>query len=250
MAAEQKKEPGSHTVKPRTRNAELTRAAILDAARRLFAEKAIATVSIRDIAAAAGVSHGLVQQYFGTREKMVASIIKQEIDTVLAAIPPVSTETADVNLELIRRELRAGMERFRDFALLITRAELDGVEPEKMLDPGVMTPAMQLSSTIAGLQTRRQPCNSPVMDPALVSAYINAALFGFGTMAPWLMSSVGLKPEDYRKRFDEIVDITMNIIGLATGTTGRKNELPAGQGPAAAGKPRRRQKAGRPSPSR
>jgi AcrR family transcriptional regulator len=53
----------------------------------MFAERGITAVSIRTIADAAGISHGLVQQYFGTRENMVAEIIKHEIDVVMAAPP-------------------------------------------------------------------------------------------------------------------------------------------------------------------
>ncbi len=37
-------------------------------------------MSYRDIAKAAGVSHGLVQQYFGTRQHMIAAIIQNEIE--------------------------------------------------------------------------------------------------------------------------------------------------------------------------
>lgn len=201
----------------RKRNAEQTRADILNAARRLFAELGITAVSIRTIADAAGISHGLVQQYFGTRENMVAEIIKHEIDVVMAAPPAVPSGTADVDLESMRQALRGGMERFRDFAVLITRAELAGVEPEKMLDPNIPTPAMKMAEVITNMQGECQPHDQPAMDPKIVSAYINAALFGFAAMTPWLMTSVGLAPEDYEKRFDEIAEITMKLIALAGG---------------------------------
>lgn len=206
----------------RKRNAERTKAAILAAARRLFAERGITVVSIRDIADAAGVSHGLIQQYFGTRESMIAGIIKSEIDTVMSAHQPVPSGTPDAGLEGMRDTLRSGKERFKDFAVLIMRAELAGVEPEKMLDPNIPTPAMHLASAIAGIQAQYQPHGRTAMDPALVSAYINAALFGFAAMTPWLMTSVGLKPEDYEKRFEEFVDITMGLIELGGGATLRK----------------------------
>ena len=116
------------------RDAERTRTAILNAARHLFAERGIKSVSIRNIAAAAGVSHGLIQQYFGTRENMVAGIIKHEIDTFMSAHSQVSSEAAWSGAEQLRNDLKAGLERFRDFALIIMRAELAGIEPEKMID--------------------------------------------------------------------------------------------------------------------
>ena len=204
-------------MKPHQRDAEKTKMAILDAARRLFAEKGLPGASIRDIAAVAGISHGLVQQYFGTREQMVDEIIKHEIDRVMSASTPLMNGTGETNPEDIRREFRVSMERFRDFAVLITRAELAGVEPEKMLDPNATNPAMHLASAIAGMQAQSSPSGCPHLDPALVSAYINAALFGFATLAPWLMTSVGLKPEEYEQKMDEIADISMALIGMAGG---------------------------------
>ncbi len=41
------------------------------AARRLFAEHAIRAVSVRDVAKEAGVTHGLVHHYFGTKEQLI-----------------------------------------------------------------------------------------------------------------------------------------------------------------------------------
>lgn len=193
----------------RTRDAERTKVAILDAARQLFAQREISSVSIRDIAAAAGVSHGLVQQYFGNREDMVAGIIKHEVDMVM------SSSVADADSVLSRQMLREGMESFQDFAALIARAALSGHEPEKMINPAITTPAMQLASIIARRQAEHG--GKSKLDPKLVSAYINAALFGFGVLAPWLMTSAGLKPQDYRKKFDEILDITFALIELANG---------------------------------
>lgn len=199
----------------RSRDADRTKIAILDAARRLFAERGIRTVSIRDIAAEAGVSHGLVQQYFGTRDRMVAGIIQNEIDAVMSVPQLKMNEEADIDLEEIRRTLRDGMGNFRDFARIIMRAELDGIEPEKMIDPDASTPAMHLASAIAAMKARSPLKDRKGLNPKLVSAYINAALFGFATLSPWLMTSIGMKPEDHEKVTDEILEITINLILLA-----------------------------------
>jgi AcrR family transcriptional regulator len=203
-------------MKPKLRNAERTKTAILQAARGLFAERGISAVSIRDIAKAAGISHGLVQQYFGTRARMVAAIIAHEIEEFGKLLPPDGPEETDGTLDNLRSRLVIGEARFRDFARLITRAELAGIEPEKMLDPAIQTPAMALAASIRDLQAAKSP-SSGAMDPRMVSAYVNASLFAFATLAPWLMASVGLKPEDYEARRDEIVDISMRLVALAAG---------------------------------
>ena len=167
----------------RSRNADLTRRRILDAARRLFAEQGI-DVSLRHIAVEADVSHGLIRQYFGTRNDLVAAIIRREIEAVTSA--PALTGG---DLERLRAGLREGMDAFRDFASIIMRAELAGIAPKTMLDPAASTPAMHLASMIAGLPAKRGRRDPAALDPRVVSAYVDAALLGFATMAPWLMSS-------------------------------------------------------------
>lgn len=200
----------------RKHNAQATRTSILEAARRLFARQDISAVSIRDIAKEAGVSHGLVQQYFGTREQMIAGIIQHEIEEFGGRFAMQPPGGAEETLAALRSSLESGRARFHDYALLIMRAELTGVRPEKMLDPATPTPAMALADAIRGLQTRA-PKKSAKMDPHLVAAYINAALFAFETLSPWLMASVGLKPADYEARVGEIADISLRLIALTVG---------------------------------
>ncbi len=201
------------------RDSERSKAAIIAAARKLFAKRGIATVSIRDIAKAAGVSHGLVQQYFGNRKRLVAAIIRNEIEQFGASALPPEESGPGQELEEVRHRLRTGMTRFHDYAALIMRAELAGVKPEKLLDPTIPNPAMALADLIAHLQASA-PAAKKRMDPRLVSAYINASLFAFATLAPWLMTTVGLKPEDCETRFDEIAEISVQLLSLACGGCG------------------------------
>jgi AcrR family transcriptional regulator len=205
-------------MRQKKRNAEETKLAITLAARRLFAARDIATVSYRDIAAAAGVSHGLVQQYFGTREQMISAIIQHEIAEFGRLFSQGGADKPEFTPEAMRRVLKAGESRFREYARLITRAELAGVQPEKMLDPTAPTPAMAFAESLRAMQAKA-PKNPAPMDPRLVSAYINASLFAFATLSPWLMKSVGLAPKDYDARLDEIAEISVRLASLAAGMT-------------------------------
>jgi AcrR family transcriptional regulator len=197
----------------RNRDAKRTRAAILQAARLLLSQQDFASVSIRDIAAAAGVSHGLVQHHFGTKEQLVAAIIGTEVAEFSDQDwTPGAVSTAD-DRERAHREFRARMARSQDFARLITRAELAGVQPERMLDPQTPTPAQVLAAEIrAGQQRSDSPS---ALDADLVAAYVNAATFAFATLGPWLMASVGLDPDDYEARFEEITEISIRVIAMA-----------------------------------
>jgi len=203
----------------KTRDAARTRHKILQAARHLFAKSGIDAVGIRDIAKAAGVSHGLVQRYFGTREQMVAGIVQEEVGrfvAVSASAPAPLKSPSD--LEDLRELLKTGGPGFEDFARVIVRAEMSGLEPGRMLASGQPTPAMLTTDLIRNLR-RRPSAEPPPLDPSLVSAYVNASLFAFATIAPWLMAAVGLRPEDYESRADEIHEISIRLIALAAGIT-------------------------------
>jgi AcrR family transcriptional regulator len=201
------------------RNAARTRHKILQAARRLFAESGIEAVGIRDIAGAAGVSHGLVQRYCGTRAQLVAGIVQEEVERFVAgsesAPAPVRPPCTH---EDFRGMLKTGGREFEDFARVIVHAELAGLAPGEMLATGQPTPATQTIDLIRKLR-RRASSVPPPLDPVLVSAYVNASLFAFATMAPWLMAAVGLRPEDYESRADEIHEISVRLIALAAGVS-------------------------------
>lgn len=200
----------------RKRDSVKTRERILQAARRLFAEQDIGSVGIRDIARAAGVSHGLVQRYFGTRDEMLAEIVHAEVNGFAARTASMTAEGAAVGLDGFRERLRSGQTEFVDFARIVVRAELAGLEPATMLERNHPTPAMMVTETIHALRrkARRKP---PSLDPALVSAYVNASLFAFATLSPWLMRSVGLRTEDYATRQEEINEISVALIAIAAG---------------------------------
>lgn len=54
--------------KPRKRDADATRSAIVDAAKRVFTEKGFDQAGTRDIADRAGVNIALINRYFGSKE--------------------------------------------------------------------------------------------------------------------------------------------------------------------------------------
>jgi AcrR family transcriptional regulator len=55
---------------PASNKSERTRAAILDAARSLFAERGYARATIRDVAAAAAIDPAMVIRYFGSKDEL------------------------------------------------------------------------------------------------------------------------------------------------------------------------------------
>jgi AcrR family transcriptional regulator len=66
--------------RPATEDNEDKRAAILEAARAVFAERGYDGASVRAIAAAAGVDSALVHHYFGTKEHLFVETMRLPID--------------------------------------------------------------------------------------------------------------------------------------------------------------------------
>ncbi|KAG1256591.1 hypothetical protein G6F68_009709 [Rhizopus microsporus] len=64
------------TRKPRQRDAEATREAILASARRAFALSGYDGAGVRDIAAGAGVTAMMVYRYFGSKEQLFAEVVE------------------------------------------------------------------------------------------------------------------------------------------------------------------------------
>jgi AcrR family transcriptional regulator len=214
-------------------SSEQTRREILNAARQLFATRGINEVSVRDIAAWAGVTHALVHRYFGTKEEILGEIVRREVEAASAL--PVAPDMAELDpLEVIRRMLLFGLTDARTSMLLITRAELAGVEPEKMLDDTQYRPLGLLSDWLKQQQGQAAAAAAevgdagpdqtvgPLPDPALVSAIIGGALFSLQALGPWLMTAVGLDPQDASRRRDEIVDILLDIVVRAAGPQAKK----------------------------
>ena len=62
---------------PSPRGREASERALIDAAMQLFAERGVRAVSVRAIAELAGVNHGLVHHYFGSKSGLVTAVLDE-----------------------------------------------------------------------------------------------------------------------------------------------------------------------------
>lgn len=63
---------------------------ILNAALKIFARKGLGSTKVSDIAAAAGVSHGLVYQYFNSKEEIFETLVTQGMELTKLAVAQAS----------------------------------------------------------------------------------------------------------------------------------------------------------------
>jgi AcrR family transcriptional regulator len=195
-------------------DASVTRKVILAAARDLFASRGVDSVSVREIAAAAGVNHALVHRYFGTKNDIVAEIIEGEARAMSAmARPEADTVTS---LAALREVFSYVLTEGRISLLLMLRAEIDGLAPERMLDGAPLRPLDILARWL-----EHQGPGTSETDPRVVAMVLGAALMGLASVQPMLMAGVGFEGEDAAALLQRCVDV---LVGFAACTIG------AGQG--------------------
>jgi DNA-binding transcriptional regulator YbjK len=140
----------------RTRDPEAKRAAILAAARAVFAEYGYEKATIREIAGRAGVTHGLVVLHFATKEKLFLaavpgpSILAASVPGDLEGLPARvakayvvrmgSADNADPMMALVRSAAgdlevaRALLRAIRDEATAAYRDVLTGTDMEARVE--------------------------------------------------------------------------------------------------------------------
>ena len=147
----------------------VTRKRVLAAARDLFARRGVDSVSVREIAAAAGVNHALVHRYFGAKTDIVAEILEGEAKA-MSAMARLEADTA-TSLAALREVFSYVLTGGRTSLLLMLRAEIDGLAPERLLEGAPLRPLDILASWL-----EQQGPDSSGADPRVVAMVLGAAL--------------------------------------------------------------------------
>ncbi|REK18191.1 MAG: TetR/AcrR family transcriptional regulator [Planctomycetota bacterium] len=118
----------------RTRDPEATRAAVLEAAERLFAEKGFANTSLRDISTASGVSHPLIHHHFGSKQELHQAVKRRLVENYAQRFPHAAKA---VNRPLnLGPELRRLMAYIGDNPMLLRLCAWTRLEGDRQVWPG------------------------------------------------------------------------------------------------------------------
>jgi AcrR family transcriptional regulator len=149
-------------------------AAVLQAASELFAEKGPAATSIREVAARAGVNHGLLHRHFGSKRQLLAATLQYLADSAAALRESEASQT----------EIEATYE-FQ--ARVMVRSMLDGFPVEELQQrfPGMEAFLDQVRAGQTDERTAR-----------LLAAHGMALQVGWGLMGPTLRVAFGLQDLD------------------------------------------------------
>ena len=104
--------------KPRPRNAQATRKAILDSAIRNFARAGYDGVGVREIAGEAGVTAMLVNRYFGSKEQLFADAVETSFAPPAVIGPDPDSLAPDAARALVERT-NADAEPLEPFLIML-----------------------------------------------------------------------------------------------------------------------------------
>lgn len=192
----------------RSRDRAGTMASILRVAIELFSAHGFEAVSIRQIAARAGVSHTLVHKYFGTKEDLLQVALAARDDryaTPLHGIPDPR--------EALRETTRALLRNRGPLRIMLYSA-LEGRTAQEV---GGSWPVMStFAERFFGEHRAGQPGSDPIaVDPRMVAAALAALLLGWSVMERVLLEQVGLEDLDEEQVLDALLELELRMMGRA-----------------------------------
>jgi TetR/AcrR family transcriptional regulator len=125
--------------RPRIRDADRSRTAILDAAETLFAKRGFEAVGLEEIGGAAGLSRGAPNYFFGSKRGLYVAVLERVFadreEAAIRAFAPVRAWCESTRAGSLREPLTRAIESYMSFLLerpafvrLIVREELSGGE--------------------------------------------------------------------------------------------------------------------------
>jgi TetR/AcrR family transcriptional regulator, repressor for neighboring sulfatase len=191
----------------RGRGREATTAAILEAAEELFSADGFEAVTVRAIAARAGVSHALVHRYLGSKDDVFRAILSRNQGVMLAAAP----DNPDLlpTTSLIMRE---GLTNHRRYVRLLADSALHGL------------PYAQTTGRFAAVErlvelAERAVASAPSsertgkdLDPRFVIACVTALFLGWAATESWVLPAAGLHDMDEAEAIDGLERVMLGIL--------------------------------------
>lgn len=212
--------------RPKTEDPE-ARAKILAAAERLFAERGLTGVAIRELAAEAGVNGAMIHYYFGNKDGLYDAVIETAASTVRSLIADATGSKASV-----KQRLTSFVGAYAEYILshpnlarILSREMLSGGEHVAKLikkyapiNYGLLREAMREG-------VRRGEMRKIDIDLAPIS--LMGMILVFQLMRPFISSGLGNIPYDERfiKRLsNHTIDLFLNGASVAGEKTARSKK--------------------------
>ena len=201
----QKERLAGKAARPQGREAVM--AAVLDAANELFAARGPASVSVRDIAAAARVNHALVHRHFGPKHKVLQAVLERSARGMAAVADRVTGARAGV--EAI---FNAAVEH-QNYWRALARAILDG-ESARGLQRDFPT-INRLTAMLARERAESHPDRDPLtvaLESSVVVGAFSELILGWTLFEPFLLVATGVDQYDLEKIRSGIVSVFQSVV--------------------------------------
>jgi len=208
----------------RTRDAERSRRAILDAAERLFAARGFEATSLAEVGEASGLSRGTPSYFFGSKEELYRAVLERLAAERTAALEPAfgplrqwaeASAPAQPLRAVLSRCVGAYLEFLRErptFVALLEREALAGGGRLREIEAG----STVIEDAFAALRRRAKAHGLRNFDAAeAVLCLVSLAYTPFALRGTMLRRG-HLDPDDpayLRRRCRHIVDVLLHVLG-------------------------------------
>jgi AcrR family transcriptional regulator len=152
--------------------------AILVAAAELFQQRSPSAVSLREIARRAGVNYGLIHHYYGTKDAILAELLRR------GSINGAERMRDSTSIDAALASLTTPGER-STHARMLAWALLDGVDPAKLV--AVSPTITRLTELIAAAES-----DGEGPDPRVLAATTVSAILGWNFFRPFVAAIAGM----------------------------------------------------------
>jgi AcrR family transcriptional regulator len=191
------------------------RRAILDAAVRVFARNGFHTSRVGDVAAEAGVAHGLLYHYFPSKEELLATIFRDTWRALLEALREVeeSDEPAREQLRKVAAIVLRTWRREPDLVRVIVREVARGPQLSREIDE--IGQAMDAIERIVARGQERGELR-PDVGARLAAVILYGALDEI--LTGWVLGQLPDREADVARAERAVVDVVAGgLLGAAAG---------------------------------
>ena len=179
-------------------------ASLVAAATELFAARGPDGVSLREIAARAGLNYGLIHQYVGSKDELLRLVIARSTSTTATRF----AQAADVGEALELLQGPVGVDR-PAYPRLLAWAILQGRDPRELAGPSPALPQL-----IAMLPEAGAPAPDLADDPRLRAAAVAALTLGWSLFGSFVSHAAGLDDVAPAEAHTAVQSLARRIAGI------------------------------------
>ena len=188
-------------------------ASLVSAAAELFAARGPDGVSLREIAARAGLNYGLIHQYVGSKDELLRLVIEQSTSTTAARFA--QADGVGEALELLQGPVGADRP---PYPRLLAWAILQGRDPRELAGPSPALPQLiaMLPEKGADDPTAARPPTADDLadDPRLRAAAIAALTLGWSLFGSFVSHAAGLDDVAPAEAHAAVQSLARRIAGI------------------------------------